>query len=55
MTSGTVPFKEGSVPCLQPQGGFSREQEGFCTLKKRPGENTGAYAVRDLLVSNLVY
>ena len=28
--SGTVPFKEGTVPCLQPQGGFFREQEGFC-------------------------
>ena len=40
MTSGTVPFKEGTVPCLQPQGGFLREQEGFCTLQKQPGENT---------------
>ena len=40
MTSGTVPFKEGTVPCLQPQGGFLREQEGFCTLQKHPGENT---------------
>ena len=40
MTSGTVPFKEGTVPCLQPQGGLLREQEGFCTLQKQPGENT---------------
>ena len=40
MTSGTVPFKEGTVPCLQPQGGFLREQEGFCALQKQPGENT---------------
>ena len=40
MTSGTVPFKEGTVPCLQPQGGFLREQEGFCTLQKQPGENS---------------
>ena len=40
MTSSTVPFKEGTVPCLQPQGGFLREQEGFCTLQKQPGENT---------------
>ena len=28
-----VPFKEGTVPGLQPQGGFLREQEGTCTLK----------------------
>ena len=41
MTSNTVPFKEGTVPCLQPQEGFLREQEGFCTLQKQPGENTG--------------
>ena len=26
MTSCTVPFKEGTVPCLQRQGGFLREQ-----------------------------
>ena len=31
MTSGTVPFKEGTVPCLQPKGGFIREPEGFKT------------------------
>ena len=30
--SGT-PFKEGTVPGLQPQGGFLTEQEGFCTLQ----------------------
>ena len=40
MTSGNVPFKEGTVLCLQPQGGFLREQEGFCTLQKQPGKNT---------------
>ena len=31
MTSGTVPFKEGTVPCLQPQG-FLKEQQGLVTL-----------------------
>ena len=35
-----VPFKEGTVPGLQPQGGFLRDQEGFCTLQKQPIENT---------------
>ena len=29
MTSGTVPFKEGTVPCLQPQGEFLMKQEGI--------------------------
>ena len=43
MTSGTVPFKEGRVPCLQPQGGMLREQEGFCALQKQPSEYTGVY------------
>ena len=45
-----MPFKEGTVPCLQPQGKFLREQEGFCTLLKQPGENTASHAAtRQLL------
>ena len=28
-----VPFKEGTVPGLQPQGRFLREQERLCTLQ----------------------
>ena len=39
-TTIVVPFKEGTVPGLQPQGGFLREQEGLCTLQKQPRENT---------------
>ena len=35
-----VPFKEGTVPGSQPQGGFLREQEGFCTLQEQPRTNT---------------
>ena len=38
------PFKEGTVPGLQPQGGFLREQEGLCTLQKQPRETTAAVA-----------
>ena len=43
MTNGTGLFKDGTVPCLQPQGGFLREQEEFCTLQKQPSENTGIW------------
>ena len=35
-----VPFKEGTVPGLQPQGGFLGEQEGLCTLQEQPRTNT---------------
>ena len=35
-----VPFKEGTVPGLQPQGEFLKEQEGLCTLQEQPRENT---------------
>ena len=35
-----VSLKEGTVPGLQAQGGFLREQEGLCTLQKQPRENT---------------
>ena len=45
MTSGTVPFKEDTVPCLQPQGGFLREQEGLCALQKQPSENTDVHVL----------
>ena len=42
-----APFKEGTVPGLQPQGGLVREQEGLCTLQNQPRENAtqGAYSV----------
>ena len=42
MTSGTVPFKEGTVPCLQSQGGLLRDQEGFCTLQNSLGRALGS-------------
>ena len=32
--------EEGTVPCLQSQGGYLREQEGFCKLQRQPRENT---------------
>ena len=31
-SSPVVPLQEGVLPCLKPQGGLLRDQEGFCAL-----------------------
>ena len=47
--SGTVPFKEGTLPCLQPQGGFLKKQEGF--LPSKNSEITDLKAILGMLAA----
>ena len=53
-----VTFKKGTLPCLQPHGGFLWEQEGFCTLQKQPSENTDmghSACLHDSILSTMGY
>ena len=49
-----VPFKEGTVPGLQPQGGSLSEQEGLYTLRKQPRENTDRMHTNDCVSRSAV-